>query len=120
MRGVNKIILIGNATRDAELHHTGSGKAVTGIRLATNRTVRGQEETQFHTVVCWEGLAETTSTYVKKGDTLWNIAEMHYGKGQGAKHTEIVKANTPPVKDPDLIQPGWVLRIPDAKAGATA
>ena len=49
---------------------------------------------------------------VQKGDTLWKIAEMHYGKGQGAKYTEIVKANTPPVKDPDLIQPGWVLRIP--------
>ena len=51
---------------------------------------------------------------VKKGDTLWKIAEMHYGKGQGAKHTEIVKANSPPVKNPDLIQPGWVLRIPPA------
>ena len=51
---------------------------------------------------------------VKKGDTLWKIAETHYGKGQGAKYTEIVKANTPPVKNPDLIQPGWVLRIPPA------
>ena len=49
---------------------------------------------------------------VKKGDTLWKIAETHYGKGQGAKYTEIVKANTPPVKNPDLILPGWVLRIP--------
>lgn len=49
---------------------------------------------------------------VKKGDTLWKIAEEHYGKGQGAKYTDIVKANTPPVKNPDLIQPGWVLRIP--------
>jgi nucleoid-associated protein YgaU len=49
---------------------------------------------------------------VQKGDTLWEIAEKHYGKGKGAKYTEIVKANSPPVKDPDLIQPGWVLRIP--------
>ncbi|MEN5081069.1 peptidoglycan-binding protein LysM [Bosea sp. TWI1241] len=49
---------------------------------------------------------------VQKGDTLWKIAEAHYGKGNGAKYTEIVKANTPPVKNPDLIQPGWVLRIP--------
>jgi nucleoid-associated protein YgaU len=49
---------------------------------------------------------------VQKGDTLWEIAERHYGKGKGAKYTEIVKANSPPVKDPDMIQPGWVLRIP--------
>jgi nucleoid-associated protein YgaU len=57
--------------------------------------------------------AEQSTMYtVQKGDTLWEIAEKHYGKGKGAKYTEIVKANTPPVKDPDLIQPGWVLRIP--------
>ncbi|NNM74565.1 peptidoglycan-binding protein LysM [Enterovirga aerilata] len=53
---------------------------------------------------------------VKKGDTLWKIAEEHYGKGNGAKYTEIVKANSPPVKNPDLIQPGWVLRIPPLAA----
>lgn len=56
--------------------------------------------------------ADAVMYTVAKGDTLWKIAEAHYGKGQGAKYTEIVKANTPPVKDPDLIQPGWVLRIP--------
>lgn len=60
MRGVNKIILVGNATRDAELRHTGTGKAVSSIRLATNRMVKGEEEAQFHTVVCWDRLAETT------------------------------------------------------------
>jgi nucleoid-associated protein YgaU len=53
---------------------------------------------------------------VKKGDTLWKIAEEQYGKGNGAKYSEIVKANTPPVKNPDLIQPGWVLRIPPLAA----
>ena len=47
---------------------------------------------------------------VQKGDTLWKIAEKFYGNG--SKYPEIVKANTPPVKNPDLIQPGWVLRIP--------
>jgi nucleoid-associated protein YgaU len=60
--------------------------------------------------------AQSTMYTVKKGDTLWAIAEKHYGKGKGAKYTEIVKANSPPVKDPDLIQPGWVLRIPDAQS----
>ena len=98
MRGINKVILIGNATRDAELHHTGSGKAVTGIRLATNRTVRGQEETQFHTVVCWEGLAETTSTYVKKGDPLYVEGRLQYRsfpdeEGKERMMTEIVASD---------------------------
>jgi nucleoid-associated protein YgaU len=55
---------------------------------------------------------QSTMYTVQKGDTLWEIAEKHYGKGKGAKHTEIVKANSPRVKDPDMIQPGWVLRIP--------
>jgi single-strand DNA-binding protein len=67
MKGVNKVILIGNATRDAELRHTSSGKPVSNLRIATNRLVRGQEATQFHTVVCWDTLAETTGRYVRKG-----------------------------------------------------
>jgi single-strand DNA-binding protein len=68
MRGVNKVILIGNATRAAELRQTSSGKPVCSIRLATNRSLKGEEETQFHRIVCWDRLAETTAEYVKKGD----------------------------------------------------
>ena len=55
---------------------------------------------------------------VQKGDTLWKIAEKFYG--EGSKYPEIVKANTPPVKNPDLIQPGWVLRIPPEAGSKTA
>lgn len=78
MRGVNKVILIGNAARDAELRHTTSGKAVSNLRLATNRKVGGQEQTQFHTIVCWDTLAETTATYVKKGDPLYVEGRLEY------------------------------------------
>ncbi len=56
--------------------------------------------------------ADSVMYTVKKGDTLWKIAETHYGKGKGDRYKDIVAANTPPVKNPDLIQPGWVLRIP--------
>ena len=49
---------------------------------------------------------------VKKGDNLWKIAERNYGKGKGAKYTVIFEANKPMLKDPDLIYPGQVLRIP--------
>jgi nucleoid-associated protein YgaU len=51
---------------------------------------------------------------VKKGDTLWKIAEANYGKGQGAKYQQIFEANKPMLSDPDKIYPGQVLRIPAA------
>jgi len=88
MRGINKVILIGNATRNAELRSTSTGKAVSSIRLATNRVVHGQEETQFHSVVCWEGLAETTATYVKKGDPLYIEGRLHYRRFQDEEGKE--------------------------------
>ncbi len=49
---------------------------------------------------------------VQKGDNLWKIAEAHYGKVQGAKHTVIFEANKPMLTHPDKIYPGQVLRIP--------
>jgi single-strand DNA-binding protein len=88
MRGVNKVILVGNATRGAELRHTQGGKAVASVRLSTNRTVNGQEETQFHNVVCWEGLAETASRYVKKGDPLYVEGRLQYRSFQDAEGQE--------------------------------
>jgi nucleoid-associated protein YgaU len=50
---------------------------------------------------------------VKKGDNLSKIAEAHYGKGKGAKHTVIFEANKPMLTHPDKIYPGQVLRIPE-------
>ena len=88
MRGVNKVILIGNATRDAELRHTQTGKAVSSIRLATNRQIKGEEETQFHTVVCWARLAETAAAYVKKGDPLSVEGRLQYRSYQDEEGKE--------------------------------
>ncbi len=70
--------MIGNATFNAELWHTGTGKPVSNIRLATNRVVNGQETTQFHSVVCWDKLAEITSQYVKKGEPIYGEGRLEY------------------------------------------
>ena len=93
-----------------------SGQALTQeeaekIILSVGNTV-GVAEVHTTGLTVQKPAAESKMYTVQKGDTLWKIAETHYGKGNGAKYTEIVKANTPPVKNPDLIQPGWVLRIP--------
>jgi nucleoid-associated protein YgaU len=96
---VVKVSGSGMSTEDAEK-----------IILALGNTV-GVAQVQSDLVPS-DGKAESVMYTVKKGDTLWKIAEMHYGKGHGAKYPEIVKANTPPVTNPDLIMPGWVLRIP--------
>ncbi|MCP4070926.1 MAG: peptidoglycan-binding protein LysM [Hyphomicrobiales bacterium] len=49
---------------------------------------------------------------VKKGDNLWKIAVANYGKSNGDKYPVIFEANKPMLKDPDLIYPGQMLRIP--------
>lgn len=72
MRGINKVIVLGRATRDTERHQTSSGTAVANLRVATNRVVRRgdgerHEDPEFHTVVCFDRLAETTARWVGKG-----------------------------------------------------
>ena len=76
MRGINKVILLGRATRDTELRSTGSGTPVSNIRLATHRVTRSKngelrESTQYHTVICWDRLAEQTGKHVTKGRLIY-------------------------------------------------
>lgn len=49
---------------------------------------------------------------VKKGDTLWDIAQKYYGSKKGHLYDLIYNANRGLIKDPDLIYPGWKITIP--------
>lgn len=76
MRSINKVILIGNLTRDPEVRQTANGQAVTTFGLATNRewmTRDGQRHTssEFHEVVAWSHLAEICSKFLKKGKLVY-------------------------------------------------
>jgi nucleoid-associated protein YgaU len=53
---------------------------------------------------------ESKMVEVKKGDSLWKIAQAEYG--DGAKYPVIFEANKPMLSDPDKIYPGQMLRIP--------
>jgi single-strand DNA-binding protein len=67
----NRIILVGNLTRDPEIRYVQSGSAVTKFALAVNRRTKGGDETTFVDIVAWDNgnfkLAETCNTYLKKG-----------------------------------------------------
>lgn len=71
-RSLNKVLLIGNLTRDPELRYTPQGTPVASFGIATNREwVDGagqkQEETEFHNIVAWNKLGEICSQLLFKG-----------------------------------------------------
>ena len=72
-RSLNKVMLIGNLTRDPEMRYTPNGTAVCSFGLATNRswqTGEGgerKEETEFHRIVAWNKLAELCAQLLTKG-----------------------------------------------------
>jgi len=72
MANLNKVMLIGNLTRDPELRYTPSGKAVTDISIAINRVWMNdqgqkQEDTTFVDVTLWGRQAELAEQYLSKG-----------------------------------------------------
>jgi single-strand DNA-binding protein len=72
MKSVNKVILLGNLTREPELKQSEGKKPVCILGLATNRswtTKAGkvQEEPEYHRIVAFDKLAETCQQYLRKG-----------------------------------------------------
>ena len=72
MAQLNKVMLIGNLTRDPEVRYTPKGSAVADIGLATNRTWKTEtgeekEEVCYVNVVVWGKQAEAAGKYLKKG-----------------------------------------------------
>lgn len=68
---MNKVILIGNLTRDPELSETPSGVAVCKFSLAVSRdytNAEGNRDTDFFNITVWRGRAENCGKYLKKGN----------------------------------------------------
>ena len=98
MASVNKIILIGNCGKDAEVRHLPSGQPVANVSLATTTRRKDRntgemvEETQWHRITFYERLAEVARDYVKKGRAIYVEGRLKYGKytdNQGVEHNTV-------------------------------
>ncbi len=99
-RSVNKVILLGNLGKDAELTYLSSGTPVSKFTLATNRNFKDkngewQEETEWHNIVLWGPSAERISQYLTKGTKIYlegRIKSRTWEGKDGQKHyaTDIV------------------------------
>lgn len=100
MAGVNKVILVGNLGKDPEVKYLEGGVAVAKFPLATSETFKDKsgakkEQTEWHNIVLWRGLAEVADKYLKKGDTVYiegKIRSRSFDDKEGIKRysTDIV------------------------------
>ena len=100
MRGINKVILVGNCGKDAESKTLADGTVVARITLATTETFRmkngeSHSRTDWHTIILWRGLAGLASQYLRKGSLVYvegRLQSRQYASKEGEKKlvTEVV------------------------------
>ena len=103
MGSVNKVILVGNLGRDAELRYTPGGAPVATLNLATtevwNDKTSGQkqEKTEWHRIVLWGKSAESLSEYLTKGKQIFVEGRLQTRKWQDKdgndKYTTEIRAD---------------------------
>ena len=87
-RGINKVILVGNLGQDPQSRAMPSGKAVVNLRIATTdqwrdkQTGENKENTEWHTVVMFDRLAEVAAEYLRKGSQVYIEGRLRTRKWQ--------------------------------------
>lgn len=103
-RSLNKVMLIGNLTRDPNMRYTPTGSAVCSFSIATNRSWtpsdggEKQEKADYHNIVAWSKLAEVCGQLLHKGDKVYvegrlQTREWQNKEGQDQRTTEVVIDN---------------------------
>jgi single-strand DNA-binding protein len=117
MRGVNKVILIGNLGKDPEIQYLEGNIPVTKFPLATTETYKDKagkliSQTEWHTVVLWRGLAELAQKYLHKSSLVYIEGRLKTRYWEDRDHhkkvaTEIIADNLIMLdKRSDSTQPG--------------
>src|SRR5688572_20849807 len=76
MRGVNKVILVGNLGKDPEIQYLDNNVSLARFTLATNDSYKDKDgnrvdQTEWHNVVAWRGLAKIAEDFLKKGSRIY-------------------------------------------------
>nr|WP_249665426.1 single-stranded DNA-binding protein [Mucilaginibacter sp. Bleaf8] len=102
MSGINKVILVGHLGKDPEVRHLDGGVSVASFPLATSETFNKEgrkiEQTEWHNIVMWRGLADVAAKYLQKGKLVYIEGKLRTrsfeDKGGVKKYTtEIVAEN---------------------------
>ncbi len=102
MSGINKVILVGHLGKDPEVRNLEGGVSVTSFPLATSETFnkdgRKVEQTEWHNIVMWRGLAEVAARFLSKGKLVYiegKLRTRSFEDKEGIKKytTEIVAEN---------------------------
>lgn len=117
MRCVNKVILVGNLTRDPELRQTTNGQTVVTFGLATNRewmTKDGRKmtSTEFHDLAAWAKLGEICKQYLKKG-------KLVYVEGYLKTHSKLLPDGTKKFRTEIVVQDMIMLEKRSKDGGTT-
>ncbi len=93
MRGINKVILVGNLGNDPDTKFTQGGMAITRISVATTSVRKDkegnqQERTEWHRVVFFGKLAEIAGEYLRKGSSVYLEGSIKYDKFTGQDGVE--------------------------------
>jgi len=94
VRSLNKVMLIGNLTRDPNLRYTPSNTAVCSFGIATNRSWSPsdggdkQERVEFHNIVAWSKLADICGQLLHKGDKIYVEGRLQTRDWKGEDGTE--------------------------------
>ena len=102
MSGINKVILVGHLGKDPEVRHLDGNVSVASFPLATSETFNKDgkkiEQTEWHNIVMWRGLADVAAKYLQKGKLVYiegKLRTRSYEDREGVKRytTEIVAEN---------------------------
>lgn len=99
MKGLNRVTIMGNVGRDPEIRYVDENVAVCSFSVATTESYTAKsgervEQTEWHNITLWRGLADIAEKYVKKGDPIYIEGRLRTYSYQDKENPSVTKYRT--------------------------